>query len=73
MIPGNLIYSGGDTHIYLNHIQQINTQLDRNSLSYPKLLLDESIILKDFKDITLDDFNLIGYFSHPAIKADMAI
>lgn len=73
MTPGNLIYNGGDTHIYLNHITQVNTQINRIPYSYPKLLLDDSIILKDFKDITINDFDLIGYFSHPTIKAEMAV
>lgn len=73
MIPGNLIYNGGDTHIYLNHIQQIHTQLTRVSYSYPKLLLDDSIESKDFKDITINDFKLLGYFPNETIRGDMAI
>lgn len=73
MIPGKLVYNGGDTHIYNTHTSQIHTQLNREPLTSPKLLLDDSIITKDFKDITIDDFKLIGYFSHPTIKAKMAI
>lgn len=73
MLPGKLVYNGGDTHIYNTHTSQIHTQLNREPLTSPKLLLDDSIITKDFKDITIDDFKLIGYFSHPTIKAQMAI
>ena len=71
--PGKLVMSIGDTHIYNDHVEQINKQLARNSLSQCKLDLDDSIIDKDWKDITIDDFDLVGYFSHPAIKAKMSV
>ena len=63
----------GDTHIYNDHVEQIKEQLSRTSLSQCKLELDDSVIDKDWKDITIDDFDLIGYFSHPAIKAKMSV
>tara|TARA_Y100000389_G_scaffold81378_1_gene77924 strand:- start:21 stop:1418 length:1398 start_codon:yes stop_codon:yes gene_type:complete len=71
--PGKLVMSIGDTHIYNDHVEQINEQLSRTSLSQCKLELDDSIIDKDWKDITIDDFDLIGYFSHPTIKAKMSV
>lgn len=71
--PGKLVMSIGDTHIYNDHVEQINEQLSRTSLSQCKLELDDSIIDKDWKDITIDNFDLIGYFSHPVIKAKMSV
>ena len=71
--PGRLIMSIGDTHVYKDHVEQINKQLLRTSLSQCKIELDDSIINKDWKDITIEDFDLIGYFSHPTIKAKMSV
>lgn len=71
--PDRLIISMGDAHIYKNHIEQVNTQCARKPFPFPKLQLDQSIKDKDFKDIKVEDFNLIGYLYHPSIKAPMAI
>lgn len=73
MKPLELIISLGDCHVYLNHIEQVNLQLTRKPLPFPILELDDTIINKEFKDILIEDFNLIGYLSHPIIKAKMAI
>lgn len=71
--PGRLIYIGGDIHIYKNHIEQINKQLDRLVRSSPKLILNDEIKYKDFSEIKIDDFEIIGYNPHPAIRGDMAV
>jgi thymidylate synthase len=71
MTPHELVVSFGDAHIYLNHIDQVKTQLQRKPYNFPQLKLDDSIIHKDYKDITIDDFTLIDYKSLPGIKADM--
>lgn len=71
--PSKLVMSIGDTHIYNDHVEQINKQLSRNSLSQCKLELDDSIIDKKWEDITINDFDLIGYFSHSLIKAKMSV
>jgi thymidylate synthase len=73
MKPKELVYTCGDTHIYKNHIEQIKEQMTRVPRPFPCVKLDESIKTKDWVDITIDDFDLIGYFSHPSIKAPMAI
>jgi thymidylate synthase len=73
MKPKELVYSCSDTHIYRNHITQVKEQLSRTCMPFPKLKLDDSIKNKDWPDITINDFELIGYFSHPSIKAPMAI
>jgi dihydrofolate reductase/thymidylate synthase len=73
MKPKELIYVAGDTHIYKNHIEGVTEQLTRTPRPFPKVKLSESIKTKDWKDITIDDFELIGYFSHHSIKMPMAI
>lgn len=73
MKPKKLIISFGDCHIYENHINQVKEQLSRQILVEPKIILNDNIIDKDWNDITVNDFNIIGYFSHPSIKAMMAI
>jgi dihydrofolate reductase/thymidylate synthase len=72
-LPYELIISFGDRHIYNNHIDAVNIQLSKNPLPQPKLILNDSIIEKEFKDIELKDFELIGYLSNPKISAPMAI
>ena len=68
---GELIVSTGDTHIYLNHIEQVKEQLTREEFPLPKLWLNPSI--KDIDKFTMADIELIGYQSHGAIKAPMAV
>jgi len=71
--PAKLCISLGDTHIYSDHVEKIKEQLQRKSFSMPKLVIDEDIKNKDWKDITIDDFSLVGYFCNPAIKAKMSV
>ena len=73
MKPKELIYTAGDTHIYMNHIDGVKEQLKRVPRPFPKLILNDSIKKKDWSNMTVDDFELIGYFPHPSIKMDMAI
>lgn len=73
MKPKEIVYNAVDTHIYNNHITQFKTQLTRTPRPFPKLAVDNSVKTKNWNQITLDDFEVIGYFPHPRIKADMAI
>lgn len=73
MKPKDIIYIAGDTHIYLNHIQGVKEQLNRQTLPLPNLLVKDCVRDKSWSDITADDFEMIGYFSHPFIKMPMAI
>lgn len=69
--PGEFIWSGGDVHIYSNHLEQVKTQLAREPYELPKLKIrrkPDSIF-----DYTFDDFEFIDYRHHPAIKAPVAI
>jgi thymidylate synthase len=68
--PGKFVWVGGDTHIYLNHQEQVRTQLDRVGHPYPGLALRKRDSLFDY---TADDIQLIGYEAHPAIKAEVAV
>jgi thymidylate synthase len=65
------IHTFGDTHIYLNHIDQVRLQLTREPRPYPKLLVNTRV--NDIFDFKYDDFDLIGYDPHPSIKAPVAI
>ncbi|SER36808.1 MULTISPECIES: thymidylate synthase [Pseudomonas] len=69
--PGEFIWTGGDVHLYANHIQQVETQLKREPKPLPKMTLNPSV--KSLFDYTFDDFTLTGYDPHPAIKAPVAV
>lgn len=73
MKPKELIMCLGDTHIYTNHVDQVNEQLTRTPYPFPTLKLKETISLKSVDELTIDDFELLDYQYHPAIKATMAI
>ena len=68
---GELIWAGGDTHIYHNHFDAVNEQLSREPLPLPKLWLNPDT--KNIDNFTMDDIKLIDYQSHEAIKAVMAV
>lgn len=68
---GELIYSGGDVHIYKNHLEQVKLQLTREPKKLPKLYINSNI--RDIDDFTLSDFILDGYDPHPTIKAPIAV
>jgi len=73
MKPDKLIYMGGDVHIYQNHINQIKEQLERTPRSEPRLIVNDDIKYKPFHEMTISDFDIVGYFPHPSIKAPMAV
>lgn len=68
---GELVISTGDTHIYLNHQDQVREQLTRESLSLPTLKLNSDI--KNIDDFTMDDIQLVGYQSQGTIQAPIAV
>jgi len=68
---GELIISTGDTHIYSDHIEQVNEQLRREAYAQPTLWLNPEI--KDIDKFTMDDIKLNNYKSHDSIKANMAV
>jgi thymidylate synthase len=70
MIPDELIGNLGDTHLYLNHIEQAKEQIGRDSFDLPTLKTDAK--MDGICCNTPDDFILEGYQSHPAIKAPLS-
>lgn len=68
---GEFIWTGGDTHIYLNHLQQVEQQLARAVLPLPTMRLNPEV--KKVLDFKFEDFTLENYDPWPAIKAPVAI
>lgn len=69
--PGEFIWTGGDCHLYLNHLQQVDDQLSREPYDLPKLLIKRKP--PSLFDYQYEDFEIIDYQSHPAIKAPIAV
>lgn len=68
---GDFVWTGGDCHIYSNHMEQVQLQLSRQPRAYPQLKIKrrpDSIF-----DYTFEDFEIIGYDPHPHIKAQVAV
>lgn len=68
---GEFIHTTGDTHLYLNHIEQARLQLTRTPYKLPTLKLNESIT--DINDFKYEDIAIENYESHPHIKASVAV
>ncbi|MCG8463528.1 MAG: thymidylate synthase [Xanthomonadales bacterium] len=68
---GDFVHTLGDVHLYLNHLQQVDEQLQRDPLPLPQLQLNPDI--DDLFAFTADDIAIVDYQSHPAIKAPIAI
>ena len=68
---GEFIHTFGDTHIYSNHIEQLELQLSRDLRPLPKMILNPEI--KDIFDFEFDDFKLVDYDPHPNIKGAIAV
>ena len=69
--PGEFIWTGGDTHLYLNHLQQAELQLTRAPRPLPKMVLNP--VIQEIDDFRYDDFHLENYDPWPAIKAPVAV
>jgi len=69
--PGEFVHTFGDAHLYLNHLEQTRTQLAREPYPLPTMKLNPSVT--SIFDFTYDDFELVGYRSHPGIKAPVAV
>lgn len=72
--PGELIFVGGDTHIYLNHVEAIKEQIYRAPFQFPTMNIRKDISsVEGMEALSFEDFEFAGYESHSAIKMQMAI
>jgi thymidylate synthase len=71
MVPDELIYNGGDVHLYLNHIEPIKEQLTREPYPLPTVKISDRVV-NDISEYTLDDITLENYQSHPSIKMPLS-
>ncbi|MEV0892164.1 thymidylate synthase [Promicromonospora sp. NPDC050262] len=67
---GEFVWTGGDVHIYDNHVEQVETQLARDPYPYPSLRLAPRDSIFDYE---FEDVEVLGYVSHPTIKAPIAV
>ena len=68
---GDFIWTGGDCHLYLNHLEQADEQLRREPLPLPSLAIHRRPA--SIFDYRFEDFEIVGYQSHPAIRAPVAV
>ncbi|RXK47570.1 thymidylate synthase [Aquirufa rosea] len=68
---GDFIWTGGDTHLYSNHMEQVEKQLSREPRPLPQMKINPAI--KDIFEFTFEDFTLENYDPHPGIKAPVAV
>lgn len=69
--PGDFVHTLGDAHLYLNHLEQADEQLQRSPRSLPSLSMNEDV--GSLFDFVYEDFALAGYDPHPHIKATVAV
>lgn len=68
---GEFVHTFGDAHIYLNHLEQVELQLSRNTKKLPQMKINKDV--KNIFNFAFDDFKLVGYDSHPHIKGKISI
>ncbi len=71
LLPGEFIWTGGDCHLYLNHLEQADLQLTRTPYPYPRLNIRRRP--PSLFEYEYDDFEIVNYQAHPHIKAEVAV
>ena len=69
--PGEFIWTGGDCHLYTNHLEQAKLQISRTPLRLPKLILNPEI--NNIDDFKFEDIQIVDYEHHPHISAPISI
>ena len=69
--PGDFVHTFGDVHIYLNHLEQVHTQLAREPYPLPEMRINPDV--SDLFAFRYEDFELVDYQCHPAIRAPIAV
>ena len=69
--PGEFVHTLGDAHIYLNHVDQCKLQLSREPYPLPQMKINPEV--KDIFGFKFEDFELLGYQSHPHIKGEISV
>ncbi len=70
LVPGDFVWTGGDCHIYDNHLDQVHEQLSREPFPFPRLVLRPAETLFDH---VYEDVEILDYQHHPALKAPVAV
>jgi thymidylate synthase len=70
---GEFVWTGGDVHLYQNHLEQVETQLSRKNDLRPMPQMKINPDIKNIEDFTIDDFELVDYNPHDSIKAPIAV
>lgn len=71
LLPGEFVWTGGDTHLYTNHIEQAKLQLSREPFDIPQLNIRQKPV--SIFDYQFEDFEIVNYQAHPGIKAPIAV
>lgn len=71
---GEFTHFLGDVHVYSNHIEQCEKQMERSTMPFPKLVVNPSNReINDISGFKYEDFKVVNYYPHPTIKAEMAV
>ncbi len=71
LLPGDFVWTGGDVHLYLNHLEQAKLQLSRTPYPLPQLVIKRKP--SSLFDYEFEDFEIVNYQAHPSIKAPIAV
>jgi len=71
LTPGDFVHTLGDAHVYSNHVEALKIQLEREPKEFPKIVIKRQV--EKIEDFNIDDFEVVGYQSHPKIVMNMAV